>query len=455
MPLSTDIASIKNRMGWQLGLQTATLLSIGNLNSSVRDQTEIIGSKIDDFKQDTIDKLEDVESSINSLEVSMIRGIEEIKWVLGSIDTKLSRLIGLIEFSNATESTEKFKIGFELYKQGFYEKSLKSFENSIDSNPLNLNAIMGVYLCKKEKDIYDKKLLNDIIKLTKADFLYHLDNSDDYKETSVNYFVNFCLGELLAQKMHEEVIRIYELEIPEHSKRNESIRLKYATSLVCLGKEYKTIFNEFLSEGNLDKLLMFLYYEEDNVHVLKFLKEFVDLITQRLPEVKNLNNVDYSAQQKALLLKSSLLENKKFIIDFACLNRSFSTKTKDLKLFFDVIADFGERMNQMNLDLSTKRDLARIIENLKEPLFFESNNKYLESGFSIIKSDFLETFQKYRADKANQFSKDVKFIENIINDANSKYPKFPEDSEETYKIVNRFLKGIDLKNNKIILSKIF
>lgn len=442
-------------MGWQLGLQTATLVSIGNLNSSVKDQTEIIGSKIDDFKNDTIDKLEDIESSINSLEISLIRGIEEIKWVLGSIDTKLSRLIGLIEFSNATESSEKFKIGFELYKQGFYEKSLKSFENSIDSNPLNLNAILGIYLCKKANNEYDHKLLIEIIKLTNADFLYHLDNSEGYLETSVNYFVNFSLSELLQIKMHEEVVRIYEQELKEYSKRNESIRLKYATSLVCLGKDYKIIFNEFLSEGILDKFLMFLNYEENNKNVVNFLTEFIDVITQRLPEIRKLDSLQFPAQKKALLLQKSLLEDKKILVDFACLNSTFNSKSKSLKLFFDIIADFGERMNQINSELSTKRDLYSIVQNLQEPQFFECNNKYLRSGYDSIKSSFQKSFKKYRSNKVDQFSKDIEILDKIIDQANSQYPKFSEDSVESYKLVNKFLKGIDLKNNKVLILKIF
>ena len=43
---SKNLASIKSRMGWQVGLQAGTLLAIGNLNSSVQNQTEIISSEL-------------------------------------------------------------------------------------------------------------------------------------------------------------------------------------------------------------------------------------------------------------------------------------------------------------------------------------------------------------------------------------------------------------------------
>ena len=32
---------LKSRMGWQVGLQAATLLAVGGVSSSVRDQTEV------------------------------------------------------------------------------------------------------------------------------------------------------------------------------------------------------------------------------------------------------------------------------------------------------------------------------------------------------------------------------------------------------------------------------
>ena len=136
-------------MGWQVALQTGTLLGIANLNSSVKEQTDYITHELQQIQKTNIDGFKDIESAVNSLEYTLISGFEDIKWFLGSIDDKLAKIIGLIEFPKATESTEQYLFGLELFRQGFYDKAIKSFQNSIDKNPLNLNANVGLYLYNK------------------------------------------------------------------------------------------------------------------------------------------------------------------------------------------------------------------------------------------------------------------------------------------------------------------
>ena len=77
---SKNLASIKSRMGWQVGLQAGTLLAIGNLNSSVQNQTEIISSELQDIKSVNIEGFQDIETALNSLESSLISGFEDLKW---------------------------------------------------------------------------------------------------------------------------------------------------------------------------------------------------------------------------------------------------------------------------------------------------------------------------------------------------------------------------------------
>ena len=137
-------------MGWQVGLQAATLLAVGGVNSQIKNQTDILGDKLKDLKNETIEGFASVTDALYSLEASLITGIEDIKWFLGSIDNKLGKIIGLIEYPRATQSTEQFKIGMELYKQEFYDKALNCFEQSVEKNPLNLNAKAGLFLTKKQ-----------------------------------------------------------------------------------------------------------------------------------------------------------------------------------------------------------------------------------------------------------------------------------------------------------------
>ena len=105
-------------MGWQIGLQTATLFAIGATNASIKRQTEVISNKLDSLEKVTVEGFQDVTQALESLESSLIAGIEDIKWMLGSIDDKLGKIIGLIQYSQATEIQNNL-IGMELYKQSF------------------------------------------------------------------------------------------------------------------------------------------------------------------------------------------------------------------------------------------------------------------------------------------------------------------------------------------------
>ena len=151
------LKSIKSRMGWQVGLQAATLLAVGGVNSQIKEQTDYLAGCLNELQENTIEGFSSVVNAVNSLEASLISGLEEIKWYLGSIDDKLGKIVGLIEYSKATESSEQFKIGMELFKQEFYEKAANSFNKSFEANPLNINALVGLYLTEKKKD---KKISN-------------------------------------------------------------------------------------------------------------------------------------------------------------------------------------------------------------------------------------------------------------------------------------------------------
>jgi tetratricopeptide (TPR) repeat protein len=138
------LKSIKSRMGWQVGLQTATLFAIGGLNSSIREECSIIAEDVKKLSDKTIKGLDNVQDAVQSLETSLIYGIEELKWILGSIDDKLKIIIGLIQFPKSTESNEKYLMGYELYKSEYYKEAIEQFENAVKLSPLNLNARVGL-----------------------------------------------------------------------------------------------------------------------------------------------------------------------------------------------------------------------------------------------------------------------------------------------------------------------
>ncbi len=66
------LKSIKSRMGWQVGLQAATLLAVGGVSSSVRDQTEVIRDSLTTLQDETIEGFNSVTYAINSLEATLL-----------------------------------------------------------------------------------------------------------------------------------------------------------------------------------------------------------------------------------------------------------------------------------------------------------------------------------------------------------------------------------------------
>lgn len=445
-------------MGWQVGLQAATLLAVGGVSSSVRDQTEVIRDSLTTLQDETIEGFNSVTDAINSLEATLLTGIEDIKWYLGSIDDKLGKLIGLIEYPMATESTEQFKIGMELYKQEFYDKALKCFEASVDKNPLNLNAKVGLYLTRKQlKTKKNKDILIEIVKLTGGNFLFHTKATSEVKENSTNYFVNFCFGELLEAKDYKSIIECYENELEGFSKEHLPIKLKYVNALVLDGKEYDTYFEEILTEGHLEKLMLFFRYEEKNKNVISFLEKVIDFIKIRLPELENLEEKPDQPiiQKKAIFFKNTLEKDVKTLMKLGFFETSLSDKVKALKTFYDAAKSAPEALETAeNLKKSNEENL-KIIETIQDPKFFKEANGFCIDAQKQIINETNKHIQAYKKKITTSLKKEVTELNKTIKQFSTGYPKLEKDSQESCQIVRTFVSNIDQLNEVISLEKIF
>ena len=445
-------------MGWQVGLQAATLLAVGGVSSSVRDQTEVIRDSLTTLQDETIEGFNSVTDAINSLEATLLTGIEDIKWYLGSIDDKLGKLIGLIEYPMATESTEQFKIGMELYKQEFYDKALKCFEASVDKNPLNLNAKVGLYLTRKQlKTKKNKDILIEIVKLTGGNFLFHTKATSEVKENSTNYFVNFCFGELLEAKDYKSIIECYENELEGFSKEHLPIKLKYVNALVLDGKEYDTYFEEILTEGHLEKLMLFFRYEEKNKNVISFLEKVIDFIKIRLPELENLEEKPDQPiiQKKAIFFKNTLEKDVKTLMKLGFFETSLSDKVKALKTFYDAAKSAPEALETAeNLKKSNEENL-KIIETIQDTKFFKEANGFCIDAQKQIINETNKHIQAYKKKITTSLKKEVTELNKTIKQFSTGYPKLEKDSQESCQIVRTFVSNIDQLNEVISLEKIF
>lgn len=453
------LKSIKSRMGWQVGLQTATLLAVGSVNNQIKEQTDIIGEKLVSLNDNTIEGFNNVTEAINSLEASLMTGLEDIKWFLGSIDDKLGKIIGLIEYSRATQSTEQFKIGMELYKQEYYDKALKHFEESIDKNPLNLNAKAGLYLVKKQlKTKREIKILLDLVKLTDSDFLYHTKATSDIKETKTNYFINFCFGELLENKSYNEIITLYDNEVPSFSKEHLPIKLKYINAVVLSGGIYNSFLEQVLREGQLEKLMMFFKYEKGNKHLVKFIEDVTDFIKLRLPKSESYNFQKAPStliEKKAIYFKEVFFKSSGMIMKLGFFETSLSSKIKAIKTFLETAQFSSETRNNIENLMETASKNLEITNSIENPKFFKTSNTYLTKALNQIIKSTNDNIQAYKEKTSNELSNELKSLKRAFEEFSTGYPLLEQNSKESHEIVNAFIDNIDISKKIISLENIF
>lgn len=453
------LESIKSRMGWQVGLQAATLLAVGAVNSNIKHQTDVIGDKLDSLKSETIEGFRDVTEAINSLECTLIGGIEDLKWILGSIDDKLGKIIGLIQYSSATESSEQFKIGMELYKSEFYEKSISNFNFAIEKNPLNLNAKCGLFLAKKHNDKKaDYDLLLEILKLVESDFLFHLDNSQEIKERSVNYFINFCFSELLIGKDYKSIIKFYESEIPNYSREELAIKLKYINAIILSGNNYEIHLNEIITEGKLEKLLLYFNYEKNNKHIVKFLEDVLGFLMVRLPEnLETYENrdLDLVVQKKAKYFHDNIKKKPEMILKFGFYETSLANKTSKIKTFYDSANQSKTRLDSIEKVVKTSETNLKVVKQISPPVFYKNEEPFLKDAYNEIVKEINQNISSYMTSTRNNLEKSIKNSTKQKNDLEIYYPDFEDDSDNATTIVRSFLDNIDLDKKRINLDKIF
>ena len=446
-------------MGWQIGLQTATLFAIGATNASIKRQTEVISNKLDSLEKVTVEGFQDVTQALESLESSLIAGIEDIKWMLGSIDDKLGKIIGLIQYSQATESTEQFKIGMELYKQEFYKKSLINFNSAIEKNPLNLNAKCGLFLAKKNiNKKADYKILFEVLKLLDSDFLYHTENAEQVRERSVNYFINFCFSELLIGKDYKSIIKFYESEIPNYSREELGIKLKYINAIILSGNDYQDLLNEIINEGKLEKLLVYFNYEKKNKYIVKFLKEVLDFIIIRLPEnIEKFEkkNLKLSIQKKAKFFHDNVKKDPDLLLKFGFYETGLSNKISKIKTFYDSANQSQSRFDSLEKVLKTSEENLKIVKVIKLPTFYKNEENFLNDAYNEMVKEIEQNISSYKTNKRNDLEKSIKYNSQQKDELETYYPDFEDDSDDATSIVRSFLNNIDLDKKTINIDKIF
>ena len=452
-----NLSSIKSRMGWQVALQAGTLLSIGNLNSTVKKQTELITNELTQIKDINIDGFASIEDALNSLESSLISGFEDLKWFLGSIDDKLAKLIGLVEFPKSTESTEQYLFGLELFKQEYYKKSINSFSSAIEKNPLNLNAKVGLYLAKKATDKKeDLKLLDEIIKLTDSNFTLNLDISEESKNKSIIFFSNFVFNELSRLEKYDLIIDYFENDIVDIAKRELNIRIRYIASKINKKKDYENDLRIIIEDGDLLNLLCFIEYKEDK----KFVNFFINCSKILKETFAKYSNLKFSEEDELCIRRSAALIIKNLnddteLIKFASSKNTLAYKDSFLNNFFEKAKESINLFNSEKLKLKTSENSIKKIKENRKPIFEKVENEFLKDSHKIIQNQINDLLKEFKTESLKELEKSKEKSKNKIDEFKKYYPAIKEEEQESYDSITTLINSIDFKNQKINYESAF
>ena len=448
---SKNLASIKSRMGWQVGLQAGTLLAIGNLNSSVQNQTEIISSELQNIQNINIDGFQNIETALNSLESSLISGFEDLKWFLGSIDDKLARIIGLVEFPKSTASTEQYIFGMELFKQEYYEKSIVSFTAAIEKNPLNLNAKVGLYLALKEKDKKeDLQILQEIIHLTDSNFTLNLDVSDQAKNNSIIFFSNFVFNELSRLEKFDTIIDYYENHLVDIAKQELNIRIRYLASKINNNIDYDLDLRAIIEDGDLLNLLCFIEYKKD-INFVNFLIKCSEILDETFSKYGKL---DFSDDDELCIRRTAAtiinsINNESQLIKLASVKKTLAYKHSILNNFFEKAEESINLFKVDELKLTTANTSIEKLNANQDLKFDVEKNEFLVDSHKIIRKKINNKLNDFKKKNLDELEIIVKNQKNILNSFKTNYPAIDDEEQESYDSIITLISSID-KKNKVI-----
>ncbi len=450
------LKTIKKRMGWQVGLQTATLFAIGGINTAIKEECGIISSEIMSLSEKTSKGLDNVKDAVQSLEASLIYGIEEIKWLLGSIDDKLKLIIGLIQFPSSTESNEKYLIGYELFKAEYYNEAIEQFDIAIKLSPLNLNARVGLYLSKlKTNNIADLELLFEIAKLTNSDFYIHKEVTQNVRDASIKFFTNFIGSQLCNLLEYRKWIELYYNTIPEIAKRDLTNKIRLIEALIYAGEDYTSLLTDLFDEGLLNAVLFGINYKETK-EFEQFISYCFNLSKERL-KIKNIEDLKFKYElpvMKSLKNFNQYVTSKEGIFAFGKAKRSIANKNnliESIYLLIDNIPQYYELLKEneknFNSDISSIKNININIES-------EESDEFLLDSFKMILDQYLKIIEAYKESENKKIIIEKEKTINQLIKFEKKLPVLPDQENEFCSIINKYFSdNSNAKNQKIDFEK--
>ena len=363
--LST-LESIKNRQGWMIAAQIATVAAIADQTKKTTDALRLVNDtllSIEDTIQNGFDSLE---TSIERLESNLIENLSEIKWYLFNVDKKLDQLINLVRFSGATKSAECNKQGFILYKIGSFNESIKQLEKSLSENPLNIEAYINLGFVYLRMDNLTDSIKNFELasKIVKEDFSYYGEVSpEQLRKTEVFVLDNLSNLYSMKEQNHQSIDMMNEILKKDIDKKTEVLTKYKLAKFKCIIKEFDDaleIINELINNQYFEPVALAVANPEFKEISIKIL----EILQFKLEDIKK----SFSVEENTKTYKIDLLDiDEKYKSQIVSVIKKSSFAIKESSNYSILLtSEFKESYNEFlqYLDLLGELKLKTEIESI-------------------------------------------------------------------------------------------
>jgi tetratricopeptide (TPR) repeat protein len=395
--LST-LESIKNRQGWMIAAQVATVAAIANQTQKTEHALKLVNDTLTNIDETIQNGFDSLEMSIERLECNLIENLNEIKWYLFNVDKKLNQLINLVKFSSATKSAELNTQGFILYKIGSFSEAILQFNKSLEENPINIEAYVNLAFVQLRQDKLQESIENfeKAAKLVDEDYSYFEEiNAENLKATKIFILENLASLYAIEEKYNLSILtleQILELELDKNTEILTKFKLaKYHCNIGETATALE-IINEFIDKQYFEPIAFAVSNNEFNSIQKEILENLQDKLVfvkgQLIESLKNhtekINSMDLESTEKESItipieaLHSGLLESANYSV---LLTNNFRQRFLD---YLSVIEFCAEINNTALSDLLSKKlDIQKLmeIEQLNNNIDDNSSN---ESDIQIL-----------------------------------------------------------------------
>lgn len=403
--LST-LESIKNRQGWMIAAQVATVAAIAHQTQKTEDALNLVNDTLNNIDETIQNGFDSLEMSIERLEANLIENLNEIKWYLFNVDKKLDQIINLVKFSSATKSAELNKQGFILYKIGSFSESIIQLNKSLEENPLNIEAYINLGFVQLRQEKLEESIENfqKAAKLVEEDYSYFEEiSSENLNATKIFILENLAALYAIQDKYNssiEALEQILELELDTTTEIITKFKLAKYHCIIGNPKVSLELMNQFIEKQYFEPIALAV----SNAEFISIQKEILENLQEKLFSIKQqmmndikhqiekINSVELESTMKEMILAPievlnvGLLESVKYSV---LLKSDFRQKFLDYLSILEFCVEIQSKaltdLLSKKLDIHKLKEIEKLNNNIDDDNSDESNIELLSHRILLSK----------------------------------------------------------------------